>query len=77
MVSIIHCRCDLIVPRALRAPDAARYIGVSKTKFLELVSDGRMPQAVRIDGCTLWDRLALDVAFDGIAADDNCNPWDA
>ena len=46
------------------------YIGVSASKFDELVRDGRMPGPKRIDGRKLWDVHALDLAFDSLP-DDN------
>ncbi len=65
-------------PRGLNRVVAAAYIGISPTKFDQLVADGRMPPPKRIDGRTVWDRLRLDQAFD--ALDDNGegddNPWD-
>ena len=51
-------------PRGLRREDAARYVGVSPSKFDEWVKDRRMPQPFRADGCVLWDRGDLDDAFD-------------
>jgi predicted DNA-binding transcriptional regulator AlpA len=45
---------------------AAAYLGMSTRKFLELVDDGRMPRPVRIDGCVIWSRLALDAAFQSL-----------
>jgi predicted DNA-binding transcriptional regulator AlpA len=63
--------------RGLRRPEAALYVGVSPSKFDELVKDGRMPAPFHIDGCVLWDIRALDLAFDELAAqDDGANPWD-
>jgi hypothetical protein len=52
---------------------AAAYLGIGKTKFLELVAKGAMPRAVVIDGMKLWDRLDLDAAFDAAkeAAEDS------
>lgn len=55
-----------INPRGLRRPQAAAYVGVSMTKFDELVRDGRMPAPRRVDGCNIWDRHALDDAFDSL-----------
>ena len=46
------------------------YIGISASKFDELVRDGRMPGPKRIDGRKLWDVLALDLAFSSLP-DDN------
>jgi predicted DNA-binding transcriptional regulator AlpA len=51
-------------PRAMRAEAAAAYLGMGKTKFLELVDGGRLPHAVAIDGIRVWDRLDLDEAFE-------------
>jgi predicted DNA-binding transcriptional regulator AlpA len=53
-------------PRGLRRDDAARYLGLSSSKFDELVGDGRMPKPKQIDGCVVWDRFSLDQAFDAI-----------
>ncbi len=50
-------------PRGLSRIFAAAYIGVSPTKFDELVADKRMPRPKRIDGRRVWDRLMLDEAF--------------
>lgn len=50
-------------PRGLSRDEAARYIGVGTTKFDEMVADKRMPKPKRIDGRTVWDRIALDVSF--------------
>jgi RNA polymerase-interacting CarD/CdnL/TRCF family regulator len=35
-------------------------------KFDEMVADGRMPKAKRIDSRKVWDRRALDQAFDAL-----------
>ncbi len=57
-------------PRALRADRAAAYLGaMSTSKFLALVDAGRLPQPVRIDGMTMWDRLELDAAFETLKAE--------
>lgn len=50
-------------PRGLCREEAARYIGVGSTKFDEMVKDGRMPRPKRLDNRTVWDRVALDIAF--------------
>jgi len=47
-------------PRAMRAERAAAYLDISKSKFLELVSRGRLPRPVKIDGITSWDRFDLE-----------------
>jgi hypothetical protein len=65
-------------PRAFRADRAAAYLSVSTTKFLEWVEQGKMPKGAHIDGVVLWDRLALDLAFDAVQADsDRPNGFDA
>ena len=47
-------------PRGLSREVASCYIGISVTKFDQLVQEGRMPVPKRIDGRKLWDRDALD-----------------
>lgn len=70
-------------PRGMRREEAARYVGVSPSKFLELVADGRMPTPKEVDGCRVWDRMALDAAFDDLPhvggeqpRAGSGNPWD-
>ncbi|MGA9659519.1 MAG: hypothetical protein WBQ60_10515 [Asticcacaulis sp.] len=46
------------------------------TKFDEMVSDGRMPAPKRVDRRVLWDRWALDLAFDNLPNDHPPNPLD-
>ena len=50
------------------------YIGVSASKFDEMVEDGRMPSPVRIDNRKVWDIRSLDLAFDALSAE-NSNSW--
>jgi predicted DNA-binding transcriptional regulator AlpA len=56
-----------VPPRGLNRVQAAEYVGLGCTKFDELVDDGRMPKPLRIDGRVLWDRFALDAAFDALS----------
>lgn len=63
-------------PRGLRREDAARYVGVSLSKFEQLVRDGRMPFPKEIDGCRVWCRKALDAAFDDLPDRGAVNPFD-
>lgn len=56
--------------RGLSRVEAAIYIGVSATKFDELVGDGRMPRPKRIDGRKIWDIRTLDLAFDDLPSED-------
>ena len=48
-------------PRSLRADDAAEYLGMGKTKFLQLVEKGIIPRAFTIDSIKIWDRLVTNV----------------
>lgn len=52
--------------RGLRRVEAATYIGISDTKFDQLVADGRMPQPRRIDTVVVWDQDELDTAFSAL-----------
>lgn len=54
-------------PRGLRRLLAAAYIGVSPNHFDVMVYDGRMPQPKRFDNRTVWDKVAVDLAFDVLA----------
>jgi hypothetical protein len=65
-------------PRGLCRVGAASYIGLSASKFDELVADRRMPQPKRVDGRKIWDVKALDRAFDALPEDGEqiTNPWD-
>jgi predicted DNA-binding transcriptional regulator AlpA len=60
--------------RGLSRTEAARYVGVSPTKFDQLVDSGRMPRPRRLDGRVLWDVRALDLAFDEIPEDGSAPP---
>jgi predicted DNA-binding transcriptional regulator AlpA len=74
-----HADRTSYAPRGLRSPAAAAYVGVSEAKFAQWVKDGRMPKAVKIDGCVVWDRYKLDAAFDALSDSDvddaKANPW--
>jgi predicted DNA-binding transcriptional regulator AlpA len=63
--------------RGLRREDAAIYIGISASKFDQLVADGRMPRPVKLDGCVIWDMRRLDSAFDDLTIEAEVNPWDS
>ena len=70
-------------PRGLARRAAAAYVGISATKFDELVGDGRMPPPKRIDSRKIWDKAALDCAFENLpeettgASDDTWSDEDA
>lgn len=65
-----------IEPRGLSREEAANYAGVSPTLFDAMVADGRMPRPVRINRRVVWDRLAVDKAFDALHSVVEENPWD-
>src|SRR5215212_8601172 len=52
--------------RGLSRDEAAVYLGISASKFDQLVSDGRMPNAITLDRRKLWDIRELDAAFDAL-----------
>jgi predicted DNA-binding transcriptional regulator AlpA len=56
--------------------ECASYVGVSPSLFDEMVRDGRMPGPKLINSRTVWDRIAVDRAFEQLpnrdqAADDD------
>jgi predicted DNA-binding transcriptional regulator AlpA len=53
-------------PRGMDVERAAAYVGFGRTKFLEMVEDGRMPPPIDVDGSPRWDRMDLDAAFDDL-----------
>ncbi len=57
-------------PRGFNREQSAEYVGVSATKFDQMVADGRMPKPKRIDGRVVWDRLQLDSAFAALPDED-------
>lgn len=56
--------------RGLNREQSARYIGISPTKFDELVLDKRMPDPRRIDSRKVWDVRELDLFFDALPRED-------
>jgi predicted DNA-binding transcriptional regulator AlpA len=59
-------RTATIAPRGLRREDAARYVGVSPSMFDRMVAAGQMPPPRTVASCRIWDRQALDSAFDDL-----------
>ena len=53
----------LAVRRGLSGDEAAVYIGVSPSKFKELVGRGLMPQPRIVDTRNVYDIIELDLAF--------------
>lgn len=64
--------------RGLSRVEAAKYIGVSATKFDEMVRDSRMPAAKKVDGRRVWDRHQLDASFEALPGDGDIerSAWD-
>jgi predicted DNA-binding transcriptional regulator AlpA len=65
-----------VEPRGLSRVEVAAYIGVSPSMFDIMVKDGRMPQPKRINSRTVWDRRAVDIAFEELPDSTERNPWD-
>jgi predicted DNA-binding transcriptional regulator AlpA len=65
-----------LAPRGLSRVEAAAYIGVSPSLFDQMVADGRMPPPKHINSRVIWDRLRLDIAFEGLPDKQDRNPWD-
>ena len=55
--------------RGLRRLEAASYVGVSPSKFDEMVDLGTMPTPKQIGRVRVWDRLELDIYFDTLPQD--------
>jgi predicted DNA-binding transcriptional regulator AlpA len=67
----------VIAPRGLGREDAASYIGISPSKFDQMVADRRMPEPRRIDTRKVWDVRELDKAFEALpGGQEVSNPWD-
>ena len=62
--------------RGLSREESAMYIGVSPSLFDEMVADRRMPGPKLVNSRTIWDRWALDCAFEALPDRDGRNPWD-
>jgi hypothetical protein len=53
------------------------YVGISASKFDELVANGRMHGPVKIDSRKVWDIRLLDVAFDALPSENPApNSWE-
>lgn len=62
--------------RGLSRVHAAIYVGISPSKFDEMVEDGRMPKPKTIDRRRVWDRRRLDEAFEALPDEGAVSPWD-
>jgi predicted DNA-binding transcriptional regulator AlpA len=47
-------------PRGMDAERAAAYVGLSRSKWLELVDAGDAPAPLDLGGCPRWDRQKID-----------------
>jgi hypothetical protein len=56
--------------RGLSRERAAHYLGISPSKFDQLVQDGRVPTARLIDARKVWDIRELDLAFEELPRED-------
>lgn len=63
--------------RGLSRAESAMYVGVSLSKFDEMVKDGRMPQPIAVDARKLWDLRRLDAAFDALDEEVPDRSWDS
>jgi predicted DNA-binding transcriptional regulator AlpA len=57
-------------PRAMRAEQAADYLSMSRSMWLKLVDEGKMPKPVKIGAMTTWDRYDIDDAFEDLKRGD-------
>lgn len=53
-------------PRGLSLLQAGQYVGMGSALFVTLVKMGKMPKAKLIGTQMIWDRRALDAAFDDL-----------
>jgi predicted DNA-binding transcriptional regulator AlpA len=53
-------------PRAMRAEQAAGYLSMSRSMWLKLVEEGKMPKPIKIGAMTTWDRYDIDDAFEDL-----------
>jgi len=70
-----------VLPFAVSRETSAALVGISPSKFEELVNDGRMPQPRALDGRVLWDVEELRAAWRalprrGEAAQNALSAWD-
>jgi predicted DNA-binding transcriptional regulator AlpA len=59
------------IRRGLSRVEAAQYVGISPSKFDEMVEDGRMPKPRRIDTRKVWDVVEIDIAFETLPRDND------
>ncbi|MGB9259225.1 MAG: hypothetical protein WCB55_03570, partial [Pseudolabrys sp.] len=49
------------IPRRSR-----RRLSMSRSAFLDLVGEGKLPKPIRVGGMTMWDRRELDSAIEDL-----------
>lgn len=64
-------------PLGVDRTEAAALIGVSPSKFDEMVADGRMPGPKRIGARAVWSVRKLTLAFEALPDEGDVNEWDA
>jgi predicted DNA-binding transcriptional regulator AlpA len=50
----------------MRAEQAAEYLSMSRSTFLKLVDEEKMPRPIKIGAMTTWDRHDIDDAFEDL-----------
>ncbi|WP_370875579.1 helix-turn-helix transcriptional regulator [Methylobacterium amylolyticum] len=71
--AVAPIRVEVVPRRGLSRIEAARYVGISTTKFDALVREGQMPQPFRIGARVIWDIRKLDAAFDELSGPDTAS----
>ncbi len=64
-------------PRLMSVDEAARYVGLGRTKFLDMIDAGIFPRPKNVGGKTLWDRIALDTCASDMPDAPRANRIDA
>jgi predicted DNA-binding transcriptional regulator AlpA len=57
-------------PRAMRAEQSADYLSMSRSMFLKMVDEGKMPPPVKVGAMAMWDRYDIDHAFEDLKRGD-------
>lgn len=71
MTRIANPRERSYAPRGLRREAAADWVGMSPSKFDELVREGLFHRGKKVRGCRVWDRYLLDIEFENLPDDDD------
>jgi hypothetical protein len=58
-----------------RAPEAADYLGLSESKFHDLIRQKRIPQGDLIDRCRVWRVDTLRDTYLRLTGSATGNPW--